>query len=44
MIFDTIFLMLAAAAARVWADDVKVIDVAFGDHVAKFVPAAKLWC
>lgn len=44
MIFDTIFLMLAVAPAGVWADDAKVIDVACEGHVAKFVPAAKLWC
>ena len=30
MIFDTIFVMLAVAAAGVLADDVKVIDVACG--------------
>jgi hypothetical protein len=44
VIFDTIFVMLAVAAAGVLADDVKVIDVACGGHTGTFVPAAGLWC
>jgi hypothetical protein len=44
VIFDTIFVMLAVAAAGVLADDVKVIDVACGGHTGTLVPAAGLWC
>jgi hypothetical protein len=44
VIFDTIVVMLAVAAAGVLADDAKVIDVACGGHTGTFVPAAGLWC
>lgn len=44
MIFDPIFLMLAATPAGVRADDAKVIDVACGGHTSALVPAVGLWC